>query len=68
MENWLHLEAKSSVGRHTHSTGRPQMAVGDSEHHPGEGTRDERERDRAKNSRHQGCFSCRHVVITTTVF
>ena len=43
MENWLHLEAESSMGRHTHSTVKLQMAVGDSEHHPGEGTTEERE-------------------------
>lgn len=43
MENWLHLEAESSMGRHTHSTVKPQMAVGDSERHPEEGTTEERE-------------------------
>lgn len=41
---WLHLEAESSMGRHTHSTGKQQMAVGDSERHPEEGTTEERGR------------------------
>lgn len=38
MSNWPHLVAESSVGGHTHSTGRLQTAAGDSERHPGEGT------------------------------
>lgn len=48
VENCLHLEAEGSVGRHTHSTEKLQMAVGGSEHHPEEDTTGERE----INSRH----------------
>lgn len=36
----------------THSTEKLQMAVGDSEHHPEEGTTEERERETEINSRH----------------
>lgn len=57
MENWLHLEAESSTGRHTHSTVKPQMAVGDSERHPEEGTAEERETKTA------GIKHVFHVVV-----
>lgn len=56
VSHWPHLVAESSVGGHTHSTGRSQMAVGDSERHPGEGTSRKTERE---------CFSCLHIVVTT---
>lgn len=50
--------------RHTHSTVKLPEAEGGSERHLEEGTTDERE----KNSRHQVCFSCRHIVITTVIY
>lgn len=43
IENWLHLEVKSTTHSGTHSTGKPQMVMGDSEHLPEESTREDRE-------------------------
>lgn len=50
MENWLHLEAKRSMVRHTHSTGKLPEAVGGSERHLEVGTTDEREREKQEVS------------------
>lgn len=65
VENCFHLEAEGSVDRHTHSTEKQQMAVGDSEHHPEEGTTEERERNKQQASLIR--FSCHYTAVTITV-
>lgn len=49
MENWLRLEAKRSMVRHTHSTVKLPEAEGGSERHLEEGTTDEREKQQASS-------------------
>lgn len=63
MENRLHLEAESSTGRDTHSTGKAQMAVGDSERHPEEDTVEERQKQQASSMLFMSSYCITTVIL-----